>query len=295
MQEVENHILSAEEVVDEVYVSSTVKSPAHGSATEEEQILLSNRRMTKEGSHNFRVVRQEPGTILLKNGPSLSRLTKLHGFDRARPLNTKKGTSRRLKRKPICDLVEVLDHGNDEPLRESVIYQSNVRKPHTLVPDLNLNTQVDRPTTSVPGPSSNPEEPEPRIVYSNLSRRPARRNTIFPGSSFGKGNSDDRRLPDQPGASSLAEYPKVSKRREFAEEVEETEVQIRTRKEHTPAQLKDWESFKDEVAAVQSIWSQLDHARIYATSTVDIKELTSKQHPSQRRLWSWSKGREGTI
>lgn len=55
-----------------------------------------------------------------------------------------------------------------------------------------------------------------------------------------------------------------------------------------PAQIAGWDTFSAEVEAISSIWNELNHGRIYITSTVDVPELACQLYGRQKRLWSWS-------
>ena len=90
------------------------------------------------------------------------------------------------------------------------------------------------------------------------------------------------------GEQSSFETPKLSKKRNLPTEPEDTSVHLRIPKTSNRTQKNSWEPFKDTVDAVGRVWDDLDHARIYVTSSVDIGELSAQLHPHQKRLWSWS-------
>ena len=78
-----------------------------------------------------------------------------------------------------------------------------------------------------------------------------------------------------------SQYPTLSKKRNLPTEPEENPS--------NKAQLSSWEPFRETVDVVGRIWRDLDHARIYVTSSIEVKELSAQQHTNQERLWSWLK------
>ena len=107
--------------------------------------------------------------------------------------------------------------------------------------------------------------------------------SMFPGGVFAPCPVEQVTLGEQ----SSSEIPKLSKKRNLPAESEDASVHLRAPKTSNRAQKNDWEPFKDTVNAVGRAWGDLDYARIYVTSSVDIAELSAQQHPNQERLWSW--------
>ena len=88
---------------------------------------------------------------------------------------------------------------------------------------------------------------------------------------------------------STSHVPTFSKKKNFPTESEDADVHLRSPKSPNQAQLNSWEPFKEIVDSIRRIWSDLDHARIYVTSPIEIEELSVQQLQNQRRLWSWLK------
>jgi hypothetical protein len=112
--------------------------------------------------------------------------------------------------------------------------------------------------------------------------------------SEGAAISTDRHLSLFPGGALTPStiksvIPTLSKKRNLPAESEDVDVHLREPKTSNQAQLNSWEPFKETVDAVGRIRRDLDHARIYVTSSIEIKELSAQQHPNQERLWSWLK------
>ena len=110
-----------------------------------------------------------------------------------------------------------------------------------------------------------------------------RRDSMFPGGSLAPSHMN------QFNEQSSSQYPMLSKKRNLPTEPEEADVHSWPRKNSNKAQLSSWEPFRETVDVVGRIWRDLDHARIYVTSSIEIKELSAQQQPNQERLWSWLK------
>ena len=110
-----------------------------------------------------------------------------------------------------------------------------------------------------------------------------RPDSMFPGGSLAPSHMN------QFNEQSSSQCPMLSKKRNLPTEPEEADVHSRPRKTSNKAQLSNWEPFRETVDVVGRIWRDLDHARIYVTSSIEIKELSAQQQPNQERLWSWLK------
>ena len=132
---------------------------------------------------------------------------------------------------------------------------------------------------------SHAEGSDTATVSGDAGLQTGRPSSMFPGRSL---------VPDvvkqvTAETHSSSHVPMFSKKRNFPNESEDADVQLRLPKISNEAQLNSWEPFKEIVDSIRRIWSDLDHARIYVTSPIDIQDLSAQQHPNQRRLWSWLK------
>ena len=133
---------------------------------------------------------------------------------------------------------------------------------------------------------TNPKEESSTAVVSEgpvKSTNP--RESMFPGGPITPGSL---KQVTQGGQWSSA-TPTFSRKRNLPRESEDSGVHLRAPKASNRTQKNSWEPFKDTVDAVGRVWGDLDYARIYVTSSVNIGELSIQQHPNQERLWSWLK------
>ena len=108
---------------------------------------------------------------------------------------------------------------------------------------------------------------------------------MFPGGALTPDAIKQVTLVEQ----SSSKIPTLSKKRNLPTESEAAGVHLRAPKISSQTQLHSWEPFKGTVDAIGRVCGDLDHARIYVTSSVDIGELSVQQHLNQARLWSWLK------
>ena len=201
-----------------------------------------------------------------------------------------RSTSRRDIKKPVYKNEAFLEYVAARPLLGIEAPRSYGREPERVHVNSDTNQQINRPKSHSPGPSFNPEEP--RQVTVDVRSQAAQAHYITRGSPRVNGKHSYVPLPKLPVQTGNSE---LSRRRKFVDETEETNIRIRTPQNHNPAQLKDFESVKDEVASVELIWNELEDNKIYVMSTVDIEELASRRHPKHKRLWSWSKDEEDAF
>ena len=133
--------------------------------------------------------------------------------------------------------------------------------------------------------ASHAEESDTAIVSGDAGLQTRRPSSMFPGRSLVP--DDVEQVTAETHSSS--HVPPFSKKRNFPNESEGVDVQLRSPKNSNQAQLNSWEPFKEIVDSIRRIWSDLDHARIYVTSPIKIEELSAQQLPNQQRLWSWLK------
>ena len=131
--------------------------------------------------------------------------------------------------------------------------------------------------------ASRQEGSDTAAVSGDAAMSTDRPDSMFPGGSLAPSHMN------QVNEQSSSQYPMLSKKRNLPTEPEEADVHLRPRKTLNKAQLRSWEPFRETVDVVGRIWRNLDHARIYVTSSIEVKELSAQQHPNQGRLWSWLK------
>ena len=233
------------------------------------------------------------------------------------------------KRKAVRDAGELLGSLAGNPLPEIQTQESNVKRQDAVSVDQDPSPHLDPPVTPFPGPSFSSQKTTEATMGAPSSSQAVQLHTSSTGATYENEVHARFPLPNTPGQvgeGDLTSSSEISRRR-FADETVQTDTQTRALQYHRPAQLRDgdyevasnskkrnfpnesedtgvqlrlprnpkqaqlnnWEPFKEIVDLIRRIWSELDHARIYVTSPVEIEELATQQHPTQRRLWSWSK------
>lgn len=168
---------------------------------------------------------------------------------------SEEGTSRQDKRKPIYHITSSVQKADNSVLPKIQATQSHVEGPD--------GGQVNWDTGKKDGP--------------HLS--------MFPGGSLGPYNV--KQVTTE--AHSSSQIRAVSKKRLLANEIEHADVHLGFPKPPKQVQLSSWTPFEEIVDSIRRIWKDLDHARIYVTSPIEIEELSAQQLPNQR-LWSWPRG-----
>ena len=295
MRKAEEHIRSAADAAGEVY-----KDSLQGKEQEEEDEEDRNDEDNKIAVHSPR----SNATTLFPGDP-IER--QAHYSEREHVLSGSTGTqvsdeiqtgpsdrrsSRRDRMKPIHNNVEFLKYVAAHPSLGMDAPRTHERQPDTVLVNADTDPQTGRPKSLFPGQSFDPTVAKDATTDTQLSAQAAPyHHTLNVPSHGGRKNARTPlpNLPHQTGNSAVANLFELSRRRKFEDETEETNVHIRTFQDHSPAQLKHWESMKDEVASVEQIWDEFEDDKIYVTSTVDIERLASRRHPKHKRLWSWKK------
>ena len=170
---------------------------------------------------------------------------------------------------------ETIDGGTSLPDKRKAIYheRGSVHEAgNSAIPRLQVN-------------ASREEESSAAVVSEEpvISMNP--RESMFPAGALTPGSLQQV----TPGGQSSSAKSTLSKKRNLPTEYEDAGVHLRAPKISNQTQLHSWEPFKGTVDAIGRVWGDLDHARIYVTSSVDIGELSVQQHPNHVRLWSWLK------
>lgn len=270
-QEADDYMRSAAEAVEEVYdndenVENMNNSPRQETAN------LSERQIPPELEQHWKRVSEFPGGDLRQRPcapydvPSMSGESELARMDGPRGNETREGACERPKRQAIRNAVELLGSEHDGLSQEKMIISTD---PANQI----VHTADPRRMTPFPGPLSCLESVRGNDADSESNSEPSQ-----PLSKQG----------DQAGPNDRVQVAELSKRRKRFGEPEEESTSVQSSKQQ--AQLNSWESMKDLVASVESIWHSLDHTRIHITSTEEIENLDSNRVSNHERLWSWSRG-----
>ena len=133
--------------------------------------------------------------------------------------------------------------------------------------------------------ASQTEESDTAVVGEGAAIPTDRPESMFPGGPLVQDRMKQRTTEEH----SSAQTSTLSKKRYLPSESEDADVDLRPPKTSNQAQLNSWEPFQETVDAIGRILNNLDHARIYATSSIAIVELSAQQHLNHVRLWSWLK------
>ena len=197
-------------------------------------------------------------------------------------------TSRRDKRKPMYngEYGEYVDPNSPSEIEAPRLHIEG--PPDVLVSvDSVARSSIRQTSKLFPGPSFDPREPKqaPTAEPSSQVAHDASPEPIY------ESRKNDRtplpNIPDQTSNGNVTDPPEHSRRRKLEHETE-TDIHIKAPTENSFAQFTDWESPKDLVASIESIWDKLEHTRIYVAGTVDIEELNSRRDSNHKLLWSWS-------
>lgn len=175
---------------------------------------------------------------------------------------------------------ELLSYKVDYSSQDSVISPTDVDKQNTHTADPRSSLLANSRITPFPGSLYNMGSLQGCTVGSNPSENPSQGNADY-------GSLTEPKEGDRPRPGIRAQFAELPKSRKRSGEVEEANIHTTSPKEQPPAEFEDWESMKDLVAFVESIWDLLDHTRIHIVSTVDIEELASKRDLNHKLLWSW--------
>ena len=172
--------------------------------------------------------------------------------------------------------VEKSDAATSRQDKRRAIYQNSELPGHLANSSLS-NIGTFQPTSEMNRPGCDVNKTDEDSTASEPNASPTRPKSLFPGESL---------IPY--GAKQAMKGSLPSKKRHLPDEAGVHDYRLNPPKERGRAQRSNFEPFKEIVDSIGRIWSTLDHSHIYVTSNVDIEELAGQQHPTKRRLWSWS-------
>ena len=172
--------------------------------------------------------------------------------------------------------------------------------PDGIAVDLDRAQHIDPPSMSFTGPLVDPPQTDDITTGANLRANVTASSELATEASPRRGIHDHFPLTNASAESCdsvsipphYSEAGSIFKKRKFSNQPDDIDARLRSIERQKHAQIKDWEPFKETIDSIRRIWSDLDHARIYVTSPLELDELAARQHPFHRKLWSWSKGDE---
>ena len=300
MQQAEQYILSTAEVVDEVYDDCATDGSNQARKGKEEYNHggLRKRHSTTTGDPQSSTIVVLPcpetevsepspmdGPVLVGSPESLSA-----NDNQGQPKNS--NSCRNDKRRAVHDASDLLCTA-----LAGIETNGFDAVPDGIAIDPDRAQHIDPPSMSFPSPLVDPPQTDDIATGANLRANATASSELatetsprggihnyFPLTNASAESCDSVSIPPH-----YSEAGSIFKKRKFSNQPDDIDAQLRSIESQKRTQIKDWEPFKETVDSIRRIWSDLDHARIYVTSPLELEELAAQRHPFHRRLWSWSK------